>query len=342
MKKPTIAVIFGGESSEYEVSLTSAYSVLMEIDKEEYDIIKIGITKNGKWHLYEGELAGILNDTWHKGDKINEISVDLNGGYFLANGKRLYIDKILPILHGEYGEDGRYASLFEILKMDFVGPNFFCGAVTIDKDVTKLIAEREGVPTSRWEVVFEKDLKNMQKIQRAAEKIGYPVFVKPSRSGSSVGVSRVSHPKDLEAALRKALKISPKVLIEESIYGLESEIALILVNGRLTLSSVGQIEYTSEFYDYETKYQSDEVKYIIPAKISKKSERELKKYAKKLFSALEIKDLCRMDFFLKENGDVIFNEVNALPGFTGISMFPKLLENDGFTFKDIINYILNI
>lgn len=342
MEKMKIAVLFGGQSSEYEVSLASSYSVLLEIDKEKYEVIKIGITKNGKWYLYEGDISLILNDTWHKSEAKKELIIDINRGAFMSEGKPLKIDKILPVLHGEYGEDGRYASLFDILKIDFVGPNFFSGAITMDKDATKLIAKREGVPTAPWLAVFQGDLKNMQKIQKSVSKIGYPVFVKPSRSGSSVGVSKVDSPKGLEAALRKALALCPKALIEECIYGRESEIAAILINGKLHLSSVGQIEYKSEFYDYETKYQSDEVKYIIPAKISKKSEAQLKKYAKKLFYALEIKDLCRMDFFIKENGEVIFNEVNALPGFTGISMFPKLLMHDGYTFKDIINYILNI
>lgn len=340
--KMKIAVLFGGQSSEYEVSLASSYSVLLEIDKEKYDVIKIGITKNGKWYLYEGDISLILNDTWHKSEAKKELIIDINRGAFMSEGKPLKIDKILPVLHGEYGEDGRYASIFDTLNVDFVGPNFFSGAITMDKDVSKLVAKREGIPVSNWTVLFKEDLKNMKKTYRQVEKIGYPVFVKPSRAGSSVGVSRVDLSKDLPNALQRAFSVSDKVLVEEKIDGQESEISLISINGRLITSTVGQIEYDSEFYDYKTKYHSANVKYIIPAKMTKKSEALIKKYAKRLFSSLEIKGFCRMDFFIKENGEVIFNEVNALPGFTGISMFPKLLMHDGYTFKDIINYILNI
>ncbi len=342
MEKPTVAVIFGGESNEYEVSLSSAYSVLFEIDNEKYNIIKIGITKDGKWYLYSGDSSKILNDTWHESEEKKKLLIDINKGVFFTEGERLKIDKILSVLHGEYGEDGRYASIFDALKIDYSGCGFFSGAFSMDKDVTKLIAKREDVPVAKWIVVYKNDLKNMQKIYRQAKKIGYPVFLKPSRAGSSVGVSYVENESELKEALEVALSTCPKVLIEEKIDGCESEVALISKNGRLILSTVGQIKYKSEFYDYDTKYNSSEVEYIIPAKLTKKCENDIKKYAKKLWRALEIKDLCRMDFFVSSNGEIIFNEVNTFPGFTGISMFPKLLMHDGYSFKDIINYILNI
>ena len=342
MEKLNIAVIFGGESNEYEVSLSSAYSVLLEIDKEKYNVIKIGITKDGKWYLYEGESSRILNDTWHKSKEKKELFIDVNKGLLIAEGKPLKIDKILPVLHGEYGEDGRYASIFDALKISYSGCDFFAGAISMDKDITKLIAKREGVPVAKWIVAFKKDLKNMGRIYKETEKIGYPVFVKPSRCGSSVGVSRVNSPKELKRALEYAFLVCDKALIEEKIDGVESEVALVLRKGELVISSVGQIKHGSEFYDYNTKYNSVNAQYIIPAKLTEKSEKLVKKYAKKLWYALQIKDLCRMDFFVNDNGEVVFNEVNTFPGFTGISMFPKLLMYDGHSFKDIINYILNI
>ncbi len=342
MEKLNVAVLFGGESKEYEVSLSSAYSVLLEIDKEKYNIFKIGIARGGKWYLYEGESSRILNDTWHKSEDKKELLIDINRNSFVVGGKPLKIDKILPVLHGEYGEDGRYASIFDAFKINYSGCDFFSGAISMDKDVTKLIAKREGVMVAKWVTVYKSELKNMQKIYRKVEKIGYPVFVKPSRCGSSVGVSRVNSEKDLEASLLYAFSFCDKLIIEEKIDGTETELALISKAGELIASTVGQIKYKSEFYDYDTKYNSGEVEYIIPAKLTDKSERLIKKYAKRLWYALEIKDLCRMDFFVTEKGEVIFNEVNTFPGFTGISMFPKLLMHDGHSFKGIINYILNI
>ncbi len=342
MERLNVAVLFGGESKEYEVSLSSAYSVLLEIDKEKYNVIKIGITKDGKWYLYEGESSRILNDTWHKSKEKKELFIDVNKGLLIAEGKPLKIDKILPVLHGEYGEDGRYASIFDTIKINYSGCGFFASAISMDKDVTKLIAKREGVPVAKWTTVYKSELENMSKIYKKIEKIGYPVFVKPSRAGSSVGVSQVNSKKELEGALLYALSLCDKVLIEEKIDGRETEIALISKDGELIGSTVGQIKYKSDFYDYDTKYNSSEVEYVIPAKLTAESERLVRKYAKKLWHALEIKDLCRMDFFVNDNGEVVFNEVNTFPGFTGISMFPKLLMYDGYSFKDIINYILNI
>ncbi|MBQ8546480.1 MAG: D-alanine--D-alanine ligase [Clostridia bacterium] len=342
MEKPTVAVIFGGESSEYEVSLSSAYSVLSEIDYEKYNIIKIGITKNGKWYLYWGESSLILNDKWHESQSKKELTIDINEGRLLANGAPLLIDKILPVLHGEYGEDGRLGALFEILKMDYSGCQFFSSAISMDKDTTKLIAEREGINVARWLVVFESDLKNEAKIQKEARKIGYPVFVKPSRGGSSVGVYQAKTEKELIPLIKEAFKVCPKVLIEEKINGTETEIAVLYKNGKAVFSTPGQIKYKSEFYDYDAKYNSSEIDYIIPARITKESEKRLRQYAKRLCRALEIKNLSRMDFFVTDSGKVVFNEVNTFPGFTGISMFPKLLMHDGYTFKNIINYILNI
>ena len=342
MEKPNIAIIFGGESSEYEVSLSSAYSVLSEIDKEKYNILKIGITKNGKWYLYEGDNSLILNDTWHKSAQKRELFIDINKGEILADGEPLLINKVLPILHGEYGEDGRLGALFEILKIDYSGCGFFSSAISMDKDTTKLIAEREGVKVAKWLVVYEQDLKNEAKILKEARKIGYPVFVKPSRGGSSVGVGQAKAECELLPLVKNALRVSKKVIIEEKINGTETEIAVVNKNGKPYLSTLGQIKYKTEFYDYDAKYNSSEIDYIIPARITKESEKKLRQYAKKLYRTLEIKDLSRMDFFVLDSGEVVFNEVNTFPGFTGISMFPKLLMHDGHSFKNIINYILNI
>ena len=341
MEKPVIGVIFGGKSMEYEVSLASACSVLEEFDGERYEIVKIGITRQGKWYLYEGENEKILNDTWQNDGSLKEISIDINNGTFLAEGKRLKIDKILPILHGDYGEDGRIQSLFEIMNQSYSGCDAFSSFISIDKDVTKKIARDVGVMVTPGITVYRGEEKD-EKIYSKIRKIGYPVVVKPSNSGSSVGVEIAKNRHQARAALERALKISKKALVERKIEGKEVEISVLDMGEATYFSTVGELKYTGELYSYDEKYKNGKTEYIIPAKIPCKAEKKIKTYAKKLYKALGIRDLCRMDFFVDRKGKVYFNEVNTMPGFTKISMFPKLLLNDGIAYADIINNILNI
>ena len=338
MKKSLVCIIYGGKSSEYEVSLASAYSVLEEIDKEKYEIMKIGISREGKWYLYEGENDEILNDNWQEGAK--EIALDINDGAFILEGEKIKPDKVLPILHGEYGEDGRIQSLFDIAGISYVGCGAFSSFLCMDKCLTKVMAKKCGVNISRGFNIFKHD--EYEKIKRKVTKMGYPVVVKPSKGGSSIGVNIVKNECQLRKALMDAFSVCECVLIEEKINGKEIELAVIEREGKSYFSALGEISYTSEFYDYDEKYKNGKTEYIIPAKISKKAEKKLCQYASKLYTALGIKDVCRMDFFVTKNGRVYFNEVNTMPGFTKISMLPKLLMHDGFSYSDIINYILNI
>ena len=340
MEKVIIGVIFGGKSSEYEVSLASCYSVLENIDKEKYEIVKIGITKEGKWYLYEGENENILNDTWQNG-MVKEISADINGGQFICEEKPLKIHKILPVLHGEYGEDGRIEALFEIMNIDYAGCDSFSSFLSMDKDITKKIAKSSHVRVAEGFTVY-RDKIDIDKIHKKIKKIGYPVVVKPSNGGSSVGVSIIKSKCEIEKALSCALSVSRKALIERKINGKEVEMAVIFRDGVPYFSTIGEIGYTSDFYSYDEKYKNGKTEYIIPAKISKRAEAKIRKYAKKLVLTLGIKDVSRFDFFVSDFGVVYFNEVNTMPGFTEISMLPKLLTYDKIEFRDIINYILNI
>lgn len=338
MKKSLICVIFGGKSGEYEVSLASAYFVLESIDKEKYEILKIGITKEGKWYIFDGDNESILNDGWQQNTR--ELLLDINNGALIVDNEKIKVDKILPVLHGEYGEDGRIQSLFEVCGIEYSGCDSFCSFACMDKNLTKMIAEKSGVKVAKGFSVLKSD--DYEKIKCRVRKIGYPVVVKPSKSGSSVGVSIAKNECELRESLIKAFSVCDTVLIEEKINGKEIEIAVIEKDTEVHFSTAGELSYDSEFYDYDEKYKNGKTEYIIPAKISKKSEKKLREYAKILYSSLGIRGVCRMDFFVTSFGKVYFNEVNTMPGFTKISMLPKLLTYDKISYSDIINYILNI
>ena len=343
MKKPTVCVLFGGKSDEYEVSLKSAYAVLSNIDNKKYDIVKIGITKSGEWYLFLGDISLILNDTWWQSDALCPVTIDTSLGKIVVFDRNTYsldIDTVFPIIHGAFGEDGRLQGLLEMAGIKFVGCPSFSSFACMDKYLTKLVCDSVGVPNAKSVVINKYDLVYFEKVAEKIRKIGYPVFIKPARGGSSVGVSKISKESELYGAVSKALYHSERVIVEEFICGKETEIALIQDGGTLKLSTAGNLIYKSEFYDYDTKYNSDEVDYIIPAEISEKSYEKIKEYSKILFYALECKGLCRMDFFVKDDGSVIFNEVNTMPGFTDISMFPALLIHDGYTFSSIIDALL--
>ena len=247
MVKSLICVIFGGKSKEYEVSLASAYSVLEAIDKEKYEIVKIGITKKGKWYIFEGENESILNDSWQ--DKTKELLLDINDGAFIVDERKLKPDKILPILHGEYGEDGRIQSLFEVCGIDYCGCDSFCSFICMDKNLTKMIAKNSGVKVANGFTAYKRD--DYNSLKGRVTKTGYPVVVKPSNGGSSVGVSVVKNECELRGALIKAFSVCDTVLIEEKINGKEVEIAVIEKDGEMYFSTVGELRYDSEFYDYD-------------------------------------------------------------------------------------------
>jgi D-alanine-D-alanine ligase len=342
-KKPILCVAFGGKSNEYEVSLKSAYAVLSNIDCEKYEIIKIGITKEGKWYLFNGDISLIKNDTWWDEKNILPVTVDISLGSFMVFDKNVYHitpDAVLPVMHGAFGEDGRIQGLFEMSGIKCVGFSSFSSMIGMDKYLTKAVCDNIGIPNARYAVINKCDMACFDKICEKIEKIGYPVFIKPCRSGSSVGVTKVSDKTNLYDAVSKAFLHSDKVLAEEKISGKETEIALICEGGTLKFSTAGSLKYKSEFYDYDTKYNSNDVEYNIPADIPQKSYEKIKEYAKELFYALGGEGFCRMDFFVKENGDVIFNEVNTLPGFTDISMFPMLFMYDGYTFSSLVDAVI--
>lgn len=341
MKKPTLCLIFGGKSSEYEVSLRSAYNVLGALDREKYNVVKIGITQNGRWYLYSGKDEEIKNDRWSRG-RCKRVLIDFARGLLVAGCKKIKPDIVFPVMHGEYGEDGRIQGIFEALGIKCAGCGAFCSHISADKHLSKLVASECGVNVAKYAVLHKNDGGSVDKAREFAIKNGYPVFVKPSCGGSSVGVSMVKSEEELEGAINGAFAISSKILVEEKINGVETEIGALETTKEAVFSLAGQLIYGGEFYSYDEKYKNGKTEYVIPAAISEKTKKELGECLGKLYSALQIHGLCRFDFFVCADGTLVFNEVNTLPGFTDDSMFPMLWKYSGYSLTQILNIILNI
>lgn len=341
MKKPTLCLIFGGKSNEYEVSLSSAYNVLCALEKGKYEIVKIGITKAGRWYLFSGKNEEIKSGAWVKG-RCKRVFVDFARGILAAGRRKIKPDIVLPIMHGEYGEDGRIQGIFEALGIKCAGCCAFSSHICMDKHLAKLIASECGVKVAKYAVLHKNDRGSVQKAQNFANENGYPVFVKPSCGGSSVGVSLVKNDGELTVALDSAFAVSPKILIEEKIDGVETEVGVLEKCGEFEISVAGQLTHRGEFYTYEEKYKNGKTEYIIPAEINEKTKKELEECLKKLYFAFGISGFCRFDFFVKPDGTLIFNEVNTIPGFTHDSLFPKMWQYSGYSLTKILDIALNI
>ena len=350
MSKTKLCVLFGGRSSEYEVSLSSAYSVLTNIDKNILDSVPVGITKGGKWYLFEGDLDKIKNGTWCENEeKLSRVVFDPAPGeanfiVLRPDGEieRIKADVVFPVLHGANGEDGTIQGMLELAEVPFVGADHTSSGVCMDKAFTKIIAEKCGVRQARAVILTKFDAE----AERAAAKeeiktLGYPVFVKPSRAGSSVGVSKVKSETELDAAIEKAFGEDSKILVEEFIKGREIEVAVMESGGKYSASVPGEIDPGCEFYDYDTKYISDVASYYIPARLSVEETEKVRDTAVKIFKALDCRGLSRVDFFATDEGDIVFNEINTIPGFTPISMYPKLFMEGGMTYSDVISALVN-
>ncbi len=343
MKKPTLCLIFGGKSREYDISLLSTDCILRHIDREKYDIRLIGITRDGKWYIYNGDEEKIRNGEWEGEREKSPVILDINNGeiiYKAGNTVRLRPNAVLPMIHGDYGEDGRLQSLFDIMRIRCCGIGVEGAALTVNKYITKLIAKEISVPVADFYMINKKSMPHIEKICKMGEELGYPLFVKASSCGSSVGVYRVKSEGELLPRIRDALSFSDTVLLEREIRGTETEIGVIEKNGELHLGKIGQIKYTGDFYDYDAKYKKGDSVCIIPAKISEKSEKILREYAKRLFYAAMCRGFCRMDFFVTDKGEVIFNEINTIPGFTSGSMFPLLMQDKEGDISGVIDSML--
>ena len=350
MNKKNVCVLFGGMSPEHEVSLRSAESVLNNMDAEKYNIFPVGITKEGQWILFGGtDYSKLPTGAW-VGELTNRnvaISPVRGQGLLIfgENGVAAQsIDVVFPVLHGENGEDGAMQGLLQLAGIPYVGPHVSASAVSMDKTLTKLVADKAGVTQAAWHLVRRADLDTRleQTLDALEERFPYPMFVKPSGTGSSVGVSKAPNREALIAALQAAAVYDDKVLVEEFIRGREVEVA-VMGNESPMASVCGEIDSGADFYDYEAKYVTDTSTAYIPARISEATEERVREAAVKIYSAIGCQGLSRVDFFVTFDDErVVFNEINTLPGFTSISMYPKLFEASGIPYAQLIDELLRL
>ena len=348
--KLSVCILFGGMSPEHEVSLRSAESVLNNIDHEKYNVFPVGITKDGDWMLFGGkDYAELPAGTWmnNAANCRAAISPIRGQGLLRVEGAcvvRERIDVVFPVMHGENCEDGAVQGLLELAGIPYVGPHVAASAVAMDKTLTKLVVDQAGIPQAAWHLVRSSELEHhVDHVVAALEqKFTYPMFVKPAGTGSSVGVSKAANREALCAALHAAAKFDTKILVEEFIDGREIEVA-VMGNDSPAASVCGEIDSGAEFYDYEAKYVTDTSVAYIPARISEEVEEQVRELAVNVYSAIGCQGLSRVDFFVTYEGNrIVFNEINTLPGFTSISMYPKLFAASGIPYAQLIDELLKL
>lgn len=348
-EKLNLCVLFGGESTEYEISLRSVTSVLENLDKNKYNITTIGITRDGKWRLFDKDTSLIINNNWYS-DDLKKASPDLgekDSSFIITdnegNVSKIKTDIVFPVLHGANGEDGKLQGMLEMAGMKYVGVGVLCSCVSMDKAYTKIVFKEAGIDQADWVTINDYELSDLEAIMDECEKkLGYPMFVKPSNAGSSIGIGKAKTREELEAAIRSAFTYDRRIIVEEFLQGREVECAVMGTRGNIKASCVGEILAANEFYDFEAKY-SDKVEsgLVIPAKFENNCEEKIRNLAIKAFNALDGKGLSRVDFFCDDKNDIIrINEINTLPGFTSISMYPKLFMNEGMSYAEILDNVI--
>ncbi len=342
--KLTIAVLFGGRSAEHDVSIQSARNIFSALDSEKYDTFLVYIRPDGRWFqcLSQDLLHGDA-ETLQK--KLSEQIAPIlgSGGTFVfsADGKKCCdVDGVFPVLHGPFGEDGTVQGLLELVGVPYVGVGVVGSAVGMDKDIMKRLLKEAGLPVGNF-LVFRKDDASHISFENIKKTLGLPIFVKPANLGSSVGVSKVETEKELEKAIEVAFRYDTKILIEASLQGREVECA-VLGNRKPRASGVGEIIPTHGFYSYEAKYiDADGAKLIIPADLSQEVVEEIRRLAIKTFQTLECHGLGRVDFFVTDKG-IFVNEINTMPGFTSVSMYPKLWGAAGVGYSELLDRLIRL
>ncbi len=349
MAKTRIAVLFGGVSSEHEISCISAAAVVDHLQIEKYDILKIGITKKGRWLLFPGSSQDMRDGSWEthldcvpafiSPDRTTHgIVTNLNGSFEISK-----IDVVFPVLHGRNGEDGTVQGLLDLSGIPYVGCNVLASAACMDKVIANRLFEAAGIPHTPWMEACREDLAHFENLLFALrEKMSFPLFVKPSVGGSSVGVSKVRDEEELRSAIQLALAHDTKVVIEQAVEGREVECA-VFGNHSPMASLPGEVESCNEVYDYEAKYHSDGAsKLFLPARLEQNKLEEVRDIALKAYKAMGCTGLSRVDFFVQPDGTVLLNEINTLPGFTPVSMYPKMMEMSGLPFPQLLDGLVSL
>ncbi len=343
--KKNVAILFGGKSTEHEVSLQSAKSIFKEIDKEKYNLICLGINKEGKWLLINNPESFFDKENLSLSDKEDNFVILIPGSggdlySFLSKDIVFKVDVVFPILHGTLGEDGAIQGLLRNVDVPFVGADVLGSAVGMDKEFMKRLLKEERIPVGKFIVVGSKDL--LIDFKKVKEKLGLPFFVKPASLGSSVGINKVYKKEDYLKAVKDAFKYDNKMIIEEYIKGREIECS-VLGNSNPIASFLGEVKPLHDFYSYKAKYIDEKgAELKIPAEISFEKTEEIQKLAVKTFKSLSCKGFARVDFFLKEDGEIFVNEINTIPGFTKISMYPKLWEISGIYYSRLIDELIEL
>lgn len=338
MNKTKVAVLFGGVSSEHEISLLSVANILNSIPKDKYEIFPLGITKAGRW-LYCPNITGDVPESWEADGIPAFISPDATVKGIVTQSGILPIDVVFPVLHGKCGEDGTVQGLLQLAQMPYVGCGVLSSALCMDKITANRVMDACGIPRCQWLCMTADQIDDFDLIEsQIAEKLNYPVFVKPSNAGSSVGVSKAKDKAQLKAACDLALKHDGRVIFERFVKGREIECA-VMGNVDLRVSSPGEILASAEFYDYDDKYKNGTSRTQIPADLPKSTLEEMRSIAARAYKCLACEGLARVDFFV-ENGKVLLNEINTMPGFTAISMYPKMMQAAGLSYEEICHNLI--
>lgn len=349
--KKNIAVIFGGASSEYGVSLESASAVICNLNREKYNSVRIGISREGDWFYYRGDISKIKNDTWCNAEDCIPAVLSPNRTehklILLKEGaESIPIDVVFPVLHGRNGEDGTVQGLVELAGIPLAGCGTLASALCMDKDRAHKLAGLSGVRVPRALVLtgcvnkeVNSDEEYMEKARKFAHGVGYPIFVKPLKAGSSYGVTKVETEDKLASAVGLAFQYDDQVILEENIDGFEVGCA-VLGKDRLVTGEVDEIELSNGFFDFTEKYTLKTSKIHVPARISTEKAGEIKEAARKIYRALGCSGFARVDMFLTPVGEIVFNEVNTIPGFTEHSRYPGMMREAGYTFAEIIDLII--
>lgn len=357
-RKPRVAVIFGGHSGEHGISCATAANVLAAVDRDRFEVVPIGITRDGQWvvahddpTLYElrgGQVAEILPADHQVVSTLGQgpasvLQLDRDGQLLVHLGE---IDVVLPLLHGPFGEDGTIQGLCEMAGVRYVGCGVLSSAVAMDKHIAKLVLAGHGLPVGRSVGITDAQWRRDPAVcLDAVAALGLPVFVKPARAGSSLGISKVTHAGALRDAIEAAREHDPKVIVEAAVDGREIEVGVLQGRDgqRPRVSVPGEIVLHSDgFYDFSTKYINGTAQMQVPAQLSEEIIDRLQELAARAFEALQCEGLARVDFFVRDNGDVVINEVNTMPGFTQFSMYPVMWQHSGVAYRELVTELLEL
>ncbi|MDQ3990814.1 MAG: D-alanine--D-alanine ligase [Actinomycetota bacterium] len=344
-----VALVFGGRSAEHEVSVASASSVLRALDPGRYDVVPVGIDRQGRWHLLPGAPAlppgrdVLLYFSATEGQPVTLARDPGTRALVREDGAAEPIDVVFPLLHGPFGEDGTIQGMLELAGVPYVGAGVLASAVGMDKAVQKVLLRAAGLPVVAHEVVTEGEWReDPEAVAARSEALGPPLFVKPAGLGSSVGISKVKAPSDLDPALAEAFSHGRKALIEKAAEGAREIECAVLGNDEPVASVPGEVVAAGEFYDYRSKYLDEGTRLEVPADVPPTVADEVRRMSVAAFRAIDCAGMARVDFFYRPPGEVVVNEINTIPGFTEVSMYPKLWEASGLTYADLVDRLVGL